>query len=221
VTKTSRYEQVATELRRRINAKHYVAELPSAGSLAEEFGVSQQTIQRALAVLDEQGLTAGRQGRSRIILSSGTTIRTRYERIAEQIRADVRSGRLLPGSQLPSELALMEASGVSRATVREALRMLEATGEITKHAGRRYIAGSHLRSELASDRLADTVRRRIVSGRYPLESRLPGENALAVEFNLSRPTIRAGLTLLETEGLIRAEPRRGWFVTSDNPSGKA
>jgi DNA-binding FadR family transcriptional regulator len=47
------------------------------------------------------------------------------ELIAEAVRADTRSGALRPGSRLPGEAALMQTYGVSRPTLREALRMLE------------------------------------------------------------------------------------------------
>lgn len=47
------------------------------------------------------------------------------ELIADAVRADIRTGLLKPGSRLPGEAELMEDYGVSRPTLREALRMLE------------------------------------------------------------------------------------------------
>ncbi|MQA01373.1 MAG: FCD domain-containing protein [Streptosporangiales bacterium] len=43
---------------------------------------------------------------------------------------------LAPGSRLPTERELAERSGQSRTTVRRALQILEARGEITRHVGR-------------------------------------------------------------------------------------
>jgi GntR family transcriptional repressor for pyruvate dehydrogenase complex len=56
--------------------------------------------------------------------------------IVEQVRGRIRSGDLAVGDRLPSERALCEQFGVSRRTVREAFRMLEATGHITIKLGK-------------------------------------------------------------------------------------
>src|SRR5258706_2899930 len=48
--------------------------------------------------------------------------------IVAQLRDALAAGRIQPGERLPSERDLSETFGVSRATVREALRSLEATG---------------------------------------------------------------------------------------------
>lgn len=53
-----------------------------------------------------------------------------FEEIAAQIRKELAEGRLKVGSRLPSERALAEQFGVSRNTLREALRSLEHAGLI-------------------------------------------------------------------------------------------
>jgi DNA-binding FadR family transcriptional regulator len=58
-----------------------------------------------------------------------------YERVVEQIEEAVLSGRLQPGSRLPSERDLMTQFGVSRSTVREALRVLQSNGMVQSRAG--------------------------------------------------------------------------------------
>ncbi|MDQ1138544.1 GntR family transcriptional repressor for pyruvate dehydrogenase complex [Microbacterium sp. SORGH_AS 1204] len=58
-----------------------------------------------------------------------------YEGIVEQIEAAVDSGQLQPGDRLPGERRLMEDFSVSRATVREALRVLQATGVVESRPG--------------------------------------------------------------------------------------
>src|ERR1700760_4345034 len=50
------------------------------------------------------------------------------EIIVDQIRLLMRQGQLKPGDRLPPERDLCERFGVSRVTVREALRMLESSG---------------------------------------------------------------------------------------------
>jgi DNA-binding FadR family transcriptional regulator len=55
--------------------------------------------------------------------------------IVDQIRDHIRSGRLPLGSRLPSERAMCAQFGVSRVTVREALRVLDASGLIETRVG--------------------------------------------------------------------------------------
>ena len=57
--------------------------------------------------------------------------------IVEQIRGLIRSEQLRPGDRLPSERDLGERMGVSRVTVREAMRVLEAGGLIEIRVGAR------------------------------------------------------------------------------------
>lgn len=56
--------------------------------------------------------------------------------VVEQILGLIEQGRLKPGDQLPSERELVELLRVGRATVREALRMLEVQGMITVRPGK-------------------------------------------------------------------------------------
>ncbi len=58
-----------------------------------------------------------------------------FEEIAQQIRAELAQGRLKVGTRLPSERALSEQFGVSRNTLREALRSLEHAGLIRLQKG--------------------------------------------------------------------------------------
>ncbi len=55
--------------------------------------------------------------------------------IAAQLEASIREGALAPGAQLPSEPKLAEMFGVSRNTVREALRSLLAKGILEARKG--------------------------------------------------------------------------------------
>src|ERR1700759_231245 len=57
--------------------------------------------------------------------------------IVEQIKTMIRDGRLAPGDQLPAERDLTRQLGVSRVSVRDALRMLEAHGLIEVRVGAR------------------------------------------------------------------------------------
>src|ERR1700712_2469529 len=59
------------------------------------------------------------------------------EAIVTQIRTLIRTEQLRPGDRLPSERDLGEQMGVSRVTVREAMRVLEAGGLIEIRVGAR------------------------------------------------------------------------------------
>lgn len=60
-----------------------------------------------------------------------------YEQIAEQLRTLVVDGELQPGARLPTEEVLAREFGVSRATLREALRSLAAQDLIRTAKGAR------------------------------------------------------------------------------------
>ena len=53
-------------------------------------------------------------------------VRKAYEQVADQLRELIMTGELAPGERLPNEALLAREFGVSRATVREALRVLAA-----------------------------------------------------------------------------------------------
>ncbi len=55
--------------------------------------------------------------------------------LVEIMAAQIESGRLAPGQRLPTEQALVAATGVSRTVVREALASLRARGLITTRQG--------------------------------------------------------------------------------------
>jgi DNA-binding FadR family transcriptional regulator len=57
------------------------------------------------------------------------------EMVASHLRRQIVLGELKQGDQLPSESVLMEEFGVSRPTLREAFRILEAEGAITVRRG--------------------------------------------------------------------------------------
>jgi DNA-binding GntR family transcriptional regulator len=60
------YQQVADDLRRRIGAGEFGPgdRLPSIRQLAEEYGISAQTVQNGLRELRQEGLVVSQQGRA-------------------------------------------------------------------------------------------------------------------------------------------------------------
>jgi GntR family transcriptional regulator len=84
-----------------------------------------------------------------------------YRRLAAELREGIASGKLPPGSQLPTEQELGERYNVSRNTVRLALGMLANEGMITSTPGRgtfvreRVMLTYHATRAEAADRPSD------------------------------------------------------------------
>ncbi len=57
--------------------------------------------------------------------------------VAERLRSQIASGEMAPGDTLPSETELMKQMGVSRPTLREAMRVLESEGLLQLGRGAR------------------------------------------------------------------------------------
>jgi len=75
----------------------------------------------------------GTQARG-IRFAPATTVRA-YQAIVQQIEEAIGSRVLLPGDRLPGERQLMAQFGVGRSSVREALRVLEASGLVRSRPG--------------------------------------------------------------------------------------
>jgi GntR family transcriptional repressor for pyruvate dehydrogenase complex len=76
-----------------------------------------------------------------------------YQILADDLRAQITSGQLRPGDRLPTEPELCARSGVSRSTVREALRLLASQHLIVTTRG---VTGGSFVSHPSPDQLADT-----------------------------------------------------------------
>jgi GntR family transcriptional regulator len=66
-------------------------------------------------------------------------------------------------------------------------------------------------ADVAYRELTDALRR----GVFRPGTKLPGERGLAVQFGVSRSTLRAALGQLEAEGGLARSAQRGWFVPSE------
>jgi GntR family transcriptional regulator len=92
----------------------------------------------------------------------------KYERIADDLRARIRSGEYAPGSKLPSKSKLKIQHGVSDGPVNEALKVLSAEGLIEARQGSGVFVCNPLPEVAASeheivmgriDAIAEEVRR--------------------------------------------------------------
>ena len=67
-----------------------------------------------------------------LVISPGIN---RTQELAQRLSEEIRSGRLPPGSRLPTEQELSATTGVSRTVVREAVAALRADGLVTTRQG--------------------------------------------------------------------------------------
>jgi GntR family transcriptional regulator len=58
-----------------------------------------------------------------------------YRRIADELRHEIESGQLVPGSQLPTEFELRDRFSASRNTIRDAVRSLVSLGLVVTRPG--------------------------------------------------------------------------------------
>ena len=74
-----------------------------------------------------------------------------YQRIADELAAEIRAKRLAPFAKLPSESELIRRFGVSRVTVRQALRTLAQAGLVIGRQGKGvFVAGAIVNQELTA-----------------------------------------------------------------------
>ncbi|WP_233616191.1 GntR family transcriptional regulator [Actinomadura harenae] len=136
------YKSIAAVLRARVLDGTYVpgARMPGEHALCAEFATTRNTLRRALEILQAEGLIEVHAGMGRFVRDSGTEerppVRPVYQRIAADLRAQIRNGVLAPGAVLPSERELCEHYGCVRFTVRQALAELEADDLVEAKQGR-------------------------------------------------------------------------------------
>jgi DNA-binding GntR family transcriptional regulator len=135
------YAKIADVLRQRISSEDLAPSslLPSEAALCEEFAVVRNTVRRALAVLEDEGLIETLPGKGRIVRGDAPT-QYEYRRIAADLRAQIERGELAAGDALPSEAEIVEQYGVARGTARQALANLEQAGLVeARHGKGRFV----------------------------------------------------------------------------------
>lgn len=90
-----------------------------------------------------------------------------HERVLAQIEAGLAAGKWTIGDRLPAERALAEELGVSRPSVREAIRILEAMGIVRTAVGSGPTAGATVIDRPAAG-LGAAVRLHVASGTLPV-----------------------------------------------------
>jgi DNA-binding GntR family transcriptional regulator len=94
-----------------------------------------------------------------------------FDDVVEQVRRSIADGAIGAGERLPSERELAEQFGVSRATLREALRALEALGILEIRLGAH---GGAFAREQPGDRITSALRDvlTVEAALHPVDTRL-------------------------------------------------
>jgi GntR family transcriptional regulator len=125
-----------------------------------------------------------------------------YQRIADELMSAIRAGEHPVGTMLPTETELRARYGVSRHTVREALRVLESMGLVSRRQG----AGTAVTAQAARERFVQEISSAEELLQYPEETRLlilrawPQRVEPALAGRLGCPP---GATWLRAEGIRR------------------
>lgn len=72
-----------------------------------------------------------------------------------------------------------------------------------------------VKTQKLSEQIGAVLEERILSGIYPVGTRLPSERQLAEEFGVSRPPVRDALHILSTRRLTHCKPGGGHYVSED------
>lgn len=130
-----------------------------------------------------------------------------YHQLKEQVRRDIVSGLLLPGDRLPTERELEQRYGVSRITVRQALRDLMVEGLLVRQRGRgTFVAHPKIHKALksAASFTRDMESRGLTAGARVLAfSEVPATESIAEGLQLP---VGTPLVYLERLRLADREP---------------
>ena len=95
---------------------------------------------------------SGRSGRGTVAALPVSRLRPAYQQVADQLRELILDGSLVPGDRLPPESEIGGNFGVSRSTVREALRVLASQGLVKTVRG---TTGGTFVSHIEPDQISD------------------------------------------------------------------
>ncbi|GGP72340.1 hypothetical protein GCM10010287_17800 [Streptomyces variabilis] len=128
-----------------------------------------------------------------------------YLQVSEALRQQIEADDT---GALPSEAALMNAHGVSRNTVRRALKALEAEGMVQSAPGIgwRVVRGGDRRS--LAERMTDLIAEDSLS----VGDAYPSEAKLCERFGASRTAVRRVLAQMEGNGLLATVHGKGRTV---------
>ncbi len=137
-----------------------------------------------------------------------------YDAVLANIESELRDGRLKVGDQLPGERALALKHGISRASVRDAIRVLDAMGVVRTGVGSGPQSGTVVIANPSAG-LASTLRLHMATNHFPVtdivQTRVMMETWAAAEAAKQPRTadqessLRGALAAMNAPGLGREE----------------
>lgn len=117
---SARYQQIAAELRSAVDRGEYPvgSALPSEGDLVNRYGVARGTVRQAIALLEQEGVVATRQGARRTVVGSVPT----------QSFSEMQSFSMWAVSQGHVPTARVLHKGIRRVTIADAERLNAPVG---------------------------------------------------------------------------------------------
>jgi Transcriptional regulators len=130
-----------------------------------------------------------------------------YQQLEDIIQAQIETGELKPGEQIPTELVLADKYNVSRITIRQTLADLVKKGLLERKQGKgTFVAFPKIERELIS---VHSFSERMRSKGYT-----PGSRVLSIKLAVATASVRKHLGLEEGEEVIAIERLR---LTNDEP----
>jgi GntR family transcriptional regulator len=124
-----------------------------------------------------------------------------YQQLEDIIQAQIETGELKPGEQVPPEILLADQYNVSRITIRQTLADLVKKGLLFRKQGKgTFVATPKIERELIS---VHSFSERMRSKGY-----IPGSKVLSIKLTLATPNVRKYLELGEGEQVIAIERLR-------------
>lgn len=90
-----------------------------------------------------------------------------YESVLHSIEADLKSGKIKVGDQLPGERLLAQVHGISRASVRDAIRILDVMGVVRTATGSGPSSGTVVIANPSAG-LGSTLRLHMATSHFPV-----------------------------------------------------
>ncbi|MFE5193421.1 GntR family transcriptional regulator [Streptomyces sp. NPDC056601] len=135
-----------------------------------------------------------------------------YLVISEALRKGIAEGKIVDA--LPSEADLMRSHGVSRNTIRRALKVLEAEGVLESAPGIGWRVARGDRRTLV-ERMTDVI----TEDALTMGDTYPSEAQLCERFGFSRTAVRRALAQMEGSGLLDTIHGKGRTVRALPPTG--
>ncbi|MFD9338148.1 GntR family transcriptional regulator [Streptomyces sp. NPDC060028] len=126
-----------------------------------------------------------------------------FERIADDLRQQIREEKLRPGQLLPTQSQLMQEYKASSLTVQKAIRLLRNEGWVIARQGRGTFVTRSADFEEAFENVASDLQQQIYTGTLAPGAKLPARQVLADHYSVPLNVVTNAIALLASNFLLR------------------